>query len=174
MTSQERLDRADALYVLLTRLPGAEFGAALECAETDPEVFFPEPGQTHLVVKAKAICAVCPVIDSCREVAIRRGEHGIWGGTTESERRTIRQWRRLAAVEGDANEVAAAAERALAAIERVSGAPVPGLRRHVADVLRWADDNGDSDADRASAVLAVLRPEIEHLAVLDDRAGVAA
>lgn len=36
---------------------------------------------------ALSICATCPVISPCRQHALRAGErHGIWGGTTESQR----------------------------------------------------------------------------------------
>ncbi|MEV6234923.1 WhiB family transcriptional regulator [Saccharopolyspora shandongensis] len=167
MSAQERIERGDGLYRLLTRLNGEDFGGHPECAETDPDVFSPEPGRRDLVKVAKAICGRCPIAAACRENAIRSGEHGIWGGTTESERRQILRRRKLVVVQGNADEVSRAAERALAAIEKASGAPVPGLRRHVEDVLRWADENGDSDADRAEAVLIVLRPELQYLG-LDD------
>jgi WhiB family redox-sensing transcriptional regulator len=36
---------------------------------------------------AKAICATCPVINQCREQALRLAEpYGIWGGLTQEER----------------------------------------------------------------------------------------
>lgn len=39
---------------------------------------------------AKAICAECPVRPECLDFALRiREQHGIWGGTTESERRQL-------------------------------------------------------------------------------------
>ena len=38
--------------------------------------------------RAKAICAVCPVVEECRDYALTiREPYGIWGGYTESERR---------------------------------------------------------------------------------------
>ena len=40
--------------------------------------------------KAKAICATCPVIVECKDWAIKHGEAGVWGGTTERERRGLR------------------------------------------------------------------------------------
>lgn len=36
--------------------------------------------------KAKTLCAVCPVLNSCREHAQFNGEFGIWGGQNEEER----------------------------------------------------------------------------------------
>ena len=36
---------------------------------------------------AKSICATCPVLNQCREQALRLAEpYGIWGGLTEEER----------------------------------------------------------------------------------------
>ncbi|MEV5539198.1 WhiB family transcriptional regulator [Saccharopolyspora shandongensis] len=174
MSARERIERGDGLYRLLTRLNGEDFGGHPECAETDPEVFFPEPGQAHLVKAAKAICGRCPIEAACRENALRSGARGIWGGTTEGERRQILRRRKLVVVQGNPDEVSRAAERALAAIEDASGAPVPGLRRHVEVVLRWADENGDSDADRAKAVRIVLRPELQLLGLTDTAEEVAA
>ncbi|MEB3368068.1 WhiB family transcriptional regulator [Saccharopolyspora mangrovi] len=100
MTRQERIERHDALYKLLTALPGADFGAVPECAETDPEVFFPEPGRVDLARRAIAICERCPVREACLEKALQNGELGIWGGTTETQRRKIRAQRRRAAQQG--------------------------------------------------------------------------
>ena len=40
---------------------------------------------------AKAICAGCPVIEQCLQFALDGGESGIWGGTTEDERRQLRR-----------------------------------------------------------------------------------
>jgi WhiB family redox-sensing transcriptional regulator len=39
---------------------------------------------------AKAICGLCAVRGQCLKFAVERGEaHGIWGGTSESERRVL-------------------------------------------------------------------------------------
>ncbi len=38
--------------------------------------------------RAKAICASCPVLESCLDYALTiREPHGIWGGLNEMERR---------------------------------------------------------------------------------------
>lgn len=92
----------DALYKLLTNLPGAEFGATPECAETDPEVFFPEPGRMDLIRQAIAICDRCPVREACLELALDGGDLGIWGGTTDKKRRKLRAERRRAQQEREA------------------------------------------------------------------------
>ena len=42
--------------------------------------------------QAKAVCARCPVRAQCLEYALDNAlDHGIYGGTTESERRTLRR-----------------------------------------------------------------------------------
>ena len=60
------------------------------CRGLDPELFFPKRGER--VGAAKAVCARCPVCAECLELGLE--EHlGVWGGTTEYERRRIRQRR---------------------------------------------------------------------------------
>lgn len=71
------------------------------CLGTDVDLFFPERGGN--VGSAKAVCLSggpcgepCPVLDECREYALRHGEKfGVWGGLSERERRVIRRRRRL-------------------------------------------------------------------------------
>jgi len=43
---------------------------------------------------ARAVCAVCPVLEQCREAGLGE-KYGIWGGTTERDRRILRRRRRL-------------------------------------------------------------------------------
>jgi WhiB family transcriptional regulator, redox-sensing transcriptional regulator len=67
------------------------------CRDTSPELFFPI-GTTGPAVdqigSAKRICAECPVTHECLEFAVLTGqESGIWGGTTEEERRALRRAR---------------------------------------------------------------------------------
>ena len=65
-----------------------------ECRDMDPEMFFPNPvlGLVGLQVDAaKAVCAVCPVIDECLAFAMSNGmQAGVWGGLSEEERRARR------------------------------------------------------------------------------------
>ena len=66
------------------------------CADRPPALFFPSDGVG--VEIAKKVCADCPVKDPCREYALaHRIDHGVWGGTSERERRRILRARRLAA-----------------------------------------------------------------------------
>lgn len=71
--------------------PPAWMGDAV-CAQTDPEVFFPEKAERVKASDAKAVCSRCPVKNACLEWAINNGErHGVWGGTTERQRRKLRR-----------------------------------------------------------------------------------
>lgn len=64
------------------------------CAETDPELFFPEQGSgtSGPVLAARRICGACPAQAECLEWALDYPENlsGIWGGTSERERRKLR------------------------------------------------------------------------------------
>jgi WhiB family redox-sensing transcriptional regulator len=63
------------------------FPSAL-CAQTDPEIFFPEKGGS--VVAAKKVCSRCPErIDCLEDALVTRERFGIRGGLSERERRKI-------------------------------------------------------------------------------------
>jgi WhiB family redox-sensing transcriptional regulator len=67
-----------------------------KCAHISPSVFFPSDGVG--VEAARRICADCPVKAPCLEYALaERIDHGVWGGTSERERRRILRERRVAA-----------------------------------------------------------------------------
>ena len=60
------------------------------CAQVDPELFYPEAGAPNR--DAKRVCAGCEVRAECLAYAIaHRERHGVWGGTTERERRRLRR-----------------------------------------------------------------------------------
>jgi WhiB family redox-sensing transcriptional regulator len=60
------------------------------CAQTDPEIFFPEKGGS--VREAKQVCQHCEVREQCLKYAIENDERfGIWGGMSERERSRIRR-----------------------------------------------------------------------------------
>lgn len=59
-------------------------------------VFFPPASletrddKARREARAKAICGECPVAEPCLDYALRiRESHGVWGGTTEIERRIM-------------------------------------------------------------------------------------
>ena len=63
------------------------------CRLYSPNVFFPSDGVG--VETAKRICKECDVMYRCLEYALQnRIEHGVWGGTSERERRRILKSRR--------------------------------------------------------------------------------
>lgn len=58
------------------------------CAQTDPEAFFPDKGDSTRA--AKAMCASCDVTTQCLQYALDNHERfGVWGGHSERERRKI-------------------------------------------------------------------------------------
>ena len=60
------------------------------CAQTDPELFFPEKGCGAR--PAKRICRACEVRAECLDYALNAGDrlYGVWGGMSERERRQLR------------------------------------------------------------------------------------
>jgi WhiB family redox-sensing transcriptional regulator len=65
-----------------------------KCRNEDPELFFPggTSGPALLqIAEAKKVCRRCPVLEQCRDWAVDTGQDGVWGGTTEAERRTLRR-----------------------------------------------------------------------------------
>jgi hypothetical protein len=65
------------------------------CAEVDPELFFPEPGEAPQAAAAKQVCAGCAVRGPCLEAAVHgpqaRDDHsGIFAGTTARDRVALR------------------------------------------------------------------------------------
>ncbi|MFH8370193.1 WhiB family transcriptional regulator [Streptomyces sp. NPDC018031] len=73
----------------------ADWRARAACLDEDPELFFPvgSGGPALLQTEsAKAICRGCPVRDACLGWALESGqESGVWGGTSEDERRALRR-----------------------------------------------------------------------------------
>ncbi len=73
-------------------------GAA--CRDTDPGLFFPV-GTTgpaiDQIASAKEVCLTCACRDACLEFALATNQDtGVWGGTSEEERRVIRRRLRAA------------------------------------------------------------------------------
>lgn len=61
-----------------------------ECRGAAQDTFF--PGQGDDVRPAREMCNVCPVAVECLAYALDHGEkYGIWGGTSERERRQMRR-----------------------------------------------------------------------------------
>jgi WhiB family transcriptional regulator, redox-sensing transcriptional regulator len=65
------------------------------CRDSNPDLFFPI-GTTGLALDqidaAKVVCESCPVSRACLEFALATNqEAGVWGATTEEERRKLRK-----------------------------------------------------------------------------------
>ena len=73
----------------------AERWSRAACSTADPDLFFPISSSgpaVHQAKRAKAICARCEIRQACLDYAIDAGPiQGVWGGTTERERRPLRQ-----------------------------------------------------------------------------------
>ena len=72
------------------------------CAQIgDHDKFFPDNGTSS--AEAKHICSMCDVVAECLSYALRApyGLHGVWGGTTERQRRELRRERGMPAPRED-------------------------------------------------------------------------
>lgn len=73
----------------------AAWRARADCSEVDPELWFPKRG-SRPSRKVLEICGRCDVREECLETALASSDppYGIWGGTTEGERRALRRERK--------------------------------------------------------------------------------
>ena len=82
---------------LLSRRPepeGTDWRHRAACRDLDPELFFPlgtSDASLLQIDAAKRICRTCPVREPCMQWALNTGDAGVWGGTTEAERRKHRR-----------------------------------------------------------------------------------
>ena len=63
------------------------------CITADPDLFYPEGTKEQRGVatyKAKHICSGCAIAAQCLAEALANDEEGIWGGTTEVERKAMK------------------------------------------------------------------------------------
>jgi WhiB family transcriptional regulator, redox-sensing transcriptional regulator len=72
-----------------------EWRSLSACRDENPDIFFPAPRSLTMFVqlaRAKAVCGSCPVTEECLRYALTTGQdHGVWGGTSEEERRALRR-----------------------------------------------------------------------------------
>ncbi|MDL5199417.1 WhiB family transcriptional regulator [Streptomyces sp. ALI-76-A] len=65
------------------------------CRHEDPDLFFPIGTTGPALVQqeqAKSVCRRCPVQGQCLEWALDTGQTiGVWGGTSEDERRALKR-----------------------------------------------------------------------------------
>ena len=65
------------------------------CRDLDPDLWFPDADertteyadQAHVAI---AVCNACPVKTECLDYGVEHEVYGIWGGTTPSQRREMR------------------------------------------------------------------------------------
>lgn len=83
--------------VLASRPATDEWHVLAACRATDPDLFFGSDGERPAErqareAAAKRICAGCPVVAECLASAVAgRERYGIWGNSTEEERRGLRR-----------------------------------------------------------------------------------
>lgn len=82
-------------------IPSFMIDTQLPCSSAAPDIFFPEETEdengkvissvyTH-EQEAKTLCISCPVRVKCLVSALEKNDIGIWGGTTERERRSMKR-----------------------------------------------------------------------------------
>lgn len=84
-----------ASHLLTLTLASDEWRRTAACRDTDPDLFFPV-GTTGPAIEqidaAKAVCRRCDAQAACLEYALATNQDsGIWGGTSEEERRVLRK-----------------------------------------------------------------------------------
>lgn len=101
MTSRRRIPRALPVPAPRPSPTGedTDWRARGACVDLDPDLFFPDPSAS--ADEALAACDGCLVRLACLSWALAtREQYGVWGGTTEQERR--RAFRRAGCVAGRA------------------------------------------------------------------------
>jgi WhiB family redox-sensing transcriptional regulator len=87
---------------MTTAMANSEWWRQGACLSAEPDLFFPISSHGAAggadAARAKRICAGCQVRCECLDYALRtRQVHGIWGGSTEDERRILQNRARKAA-----------------------------------------------------------------------------
>lgn len=79
--------------IQLTTELAAEWRAQAACAGYQHSLFFPiGDADMAAIERAREICMSCSVTEECLEYALETNQRaGIWGGTTEEERRSLRR-----------------------------------------------------------------------------------
>jgi WhiB family redox-sensing transcriptional regulator len=89
---------AAELAAWTSTLSTLEWSVDARCAQTDPEIFFPEKGGS--TKDAKAVCRRCVVRAEC--LLAHLGEpFGIWGGHSERDRRQLKKLADNAPIDDD-------------------------------------------------------------------------
>ncbi len=93
--STGRHDVADALLAANLDWEGERWRDRAACRSTAADLFFPigrTPGAIDQIRTAKSVCRSCEVRETCLLYALETNQDsGIWGGTSEDERRKLRR-----------------------------------------------------------------------------------
>jgi WhiB family redox-sensing transcriptional regulator len=91
---------------LNAEIPKFVFEGEAACAEVDPELFFSVDTEDYQgriigssypsIQQAKSVCGGCELKFDCLAYALKANVMGIWGGTTEAQRNSLRRNRRPA------------------------------------------------------------------------------
>jgi len=103
-TGPADFDQLGSLRRQTEREQDGDWRAKAACAApaVDPEVFFPESGEGWKATAAKQVCSGCTVRAACLHEALTgpqahgEDEYGIFGGTSQAERRRLRGRQSLA------------------------------------------------------------------------------
>jgi len=133
------------------------------CRNLDPEIFFPvgTSGPALLqIAEAKTVCRRCPVVSECLAWALAHEDAGVWGGTTEDERRDLRRRR--------AREHADPAPRPRPDPEPLVGRSRRGARARAQGIARLCDGASprqvadETGVDERTAQRWAARPEVRR------------
>lgn len=88
------VDTVDALdFFMATRPEWMARGACLEPGVDSAMFYSYSPA---LIDAARTVCARCPVMELCLDHALEHAEQGVWGATSEEQRRRLRRTMRRA------------------------------------------------------------------------------
>ena len=75
-----------------TKKKGLIMSTLLPCTDKT-ELFFPEFGEVQKkTMEAKALCATCPMVVACLNLALKDNQkYGVWGGATVQERAKMKR-----------------------------------------------------------------------------------
>lgn len=77
-----------------TNFPDFSEKGPTSCSTHDPDLFFPDPegpNFAQLMRHAKEVCFTCPYQLECLKLAVENDEPGVWGGTSQPERRQMKR-----------------------------------------------------------------------------------
>jgi WhiB family redox-sensing transcriptional regulator len=74
------------------------------CSEAEADMFFADyegPNFTQLLNSARRVCIGCPYKLECLTYAVENNMDGVWGGTSEGERRRMKETKIIELLDDD-------------------------------------------------------------------------